>query len=185
VWSAVLSRKLKPCDLAGDFEIVPGEEFVMLWAHGSVVTNNFLGVTYHGLNNRGSVSIALLAEEASTAAAGLQKFSNAAAAAVAVVAPEQPQQANDAEIADIVCAAMQGREVSSAEGTSAVTSVGQQGTADGAAAAAAVQASKYTPPPVTKNPDGTFSVEIKCPRSSIPAKETTYLVCYTLVPTNQ
>ncbi|WIA40391.1 hypothetical protein OEZ86_013751 [Tetradesmus obliquus] len=115
IWSAVLSRKLKPCDLAGDYEIVAGQQCVMLWAHGMVATKNFAGVTYHGLNNRGS-----------------------------------PQDAQES-----------------------------------AARAAAVQASKYTPPPVTKNADGTLSVEIKCPRSAIPARETTYLVCYTQVPTDQ
>ncbi|WIA20108.1 hypothetical protein OEZ85_005960 [Tetradesmus obliquus] len=94
IWSAVLSRKLKPCDLAGDYEIVPGQQFSAEQRH-------------------------------------------------------------------------------------------PQGAQDGTATAAAVQASKYTPPPVKKNPDGTLSVEIKCPRSVIPARETTYLVCYTQVPTDQ
>jgi len=61
----------------------------------------------------------------------------------------------------------------------------QQPATYNAAAAVATQASKYTPPPVTKNADGTFSVDIQCPRSAIPARVTTYLVCYTLLPTDQ
>uniref|UniRef100_A0A383W8T0 DOMON domain-containing protein n=1 Tax=Tetradesmus obliquus TaxID=3088 RepID=A0A383W8T0_TETOB len=111
IWSAVLSRKLKPCDLAGDYEIVPGQQFVMLWAHGMVATRNFAGVTYHGLNNRGSVDVALLTEQASPTHAAVAEDSAAAAApSEETEQQQQQQQPPAAQIAAIVGNFMRGRE---------------------------------------------------------------------------
>jgi hypothetical protein len=184
-----MSRKLKPCDLVGDMEIVPGEQFTMLWAHGSVATNNFQGVTYHGLTSRGSASVTLLAEQVQSAAADDEQTANAPAAAAS--AATQQQQASDAEMIASVYSFMQGSNASPEAGAPIVCTSSdcdasaQPSAGDRAAAAVAVQAGKYTPPAVTNNPDGTFSVEVRCPRTVLPAKETIYMVCYVEVPSDQ
>jgi len=97
VWSAVMSRKLKPCDLAGDLEIVPGQQITMLWAHGSVAQNSFSGVTYHGpgFENKGSIGVTLLAEEVLTQGSALEAAD--AAVATASAAPE-PLPVTDAHV---------------------------------------------------------------------------------------
>jgi hypothetical protein len=192
VWSAVLSRKLKPCDLAGDMEIVPGAKFVMLWAHGVVTSNNFQGVIYHGLTGRGSSSVTLLPERV-TLSAGANALDQAATVAATAPLSDAPQlqPATAAQVLSTVNNYMQGRDTP-ADGTSSASAsaVCRSPRCDATASAApaaevSVQASKYTPPPATTNPDGTLSVELKCPRSTLPAKETTYLVCYVQVPNDK
>ncbi|WIA43948.1 hypothetical protein OEZ86_010341 [Tetradesmus obliquus] len=203
VWSAVMSRKLKPCDLAGDLEIVPGQQLVMLWAHGSVARNSFSGVTYHGpgFKNKGSVGVTLLAEEVLSQRSALQAADQAADQHAPVASSEAPEPlpVTDAHVEAIVRKFMHARDASadnarrgtapavctSSKCDASAEQARQQPATYNTAAAVATQASKYTPPPVTKNADGTLSVDIKCPRSAIPAEVTTYLVCYTLLPADQ
>jgi hypothetical protein len=181
-----LSSKLKPCDLTGDMEIVPGANFVMLWAHGIVTSNNFQGVTYHGLTGRGSSSVTLLEVRVS---AGPKTLGQAATATALISDAPLQQPASDAQILSAVSSYMQGGDTP-ADGISSASAVCHSLKCDATAGNApavevSVQASKYTPPPVTTNADGTLSVELKCPRSPLPAKETRYLVCYVQVPNDQ
>jgi hypothetical protein len=168
-------------------EIVPGAKFVMLWAHGIVTSNNFQGVIYHGLTGRGSSSVTLLQEQV-TLSADVKTLDQAATAPA--LTPEAPPQqpASAAQILSAVSNYMQGRDAPA--DTSSASALCHSSVCDATARAAHVsevilQTSKYTPPRVTTNPDGTLSVEVKCPRSTLPAKETTYLVCYVQVPNDQ
>jgi hypothetical protein len=129
-------------------EIVAGMQFTMLWAHGSLATNNLQGIMYHGSVARGSVGITLLGQQGAPDSNALQRLR-----AENVARGEAPRAENS--------------------------------TARDVPATAAVQARKHAAPLVTTNADGTLSVEMRCPRSILPAKETTYLVCYFQAPNDQ
>jgi glucose/arabinose dehydrogenase len=128
----------------------------MLWAHGSLTTNNFQGILYHGSVSRGSVGITLLGQLGASASKALQQGVNVAPGAAQSAAPRQQQQQR-----------------------------AEDGRARDVPAALAVQATQHTGRLVTTNPDGTLSVEMRCPRAVLPAKETTYLVCYFQAPNDQ
>lgn len=111
-----MSRKLKPCVLAGDLDIVPGQQLVMLWAHGSVARNSFSGVTYHGpgFKNKGSVGVTLLAEEVLSQRSALQAADQAADQHAPVASSEAPEPlpVTDAHVEAIVRKFMHARDAS-------------------------------------------------------------------------